>query len=323
MTSKPEYFVEGISIMRLRTRSCAYNGFTVVELLVSVGVISILMALLLPAVQSVRESSRQIQCKNNLHQIGIAVHSFHDQYTYIDASRTLETIVAQMGEAPMAAAFKASDEAVLNGTRNDLSAIQSPRSYVCPSDSLARRNEKHVSYALNCGSTLGQSSGVRKRRAPYQFRFSEATDGLSSTSLFAEKLVPLPDLELLREADGRKSPLRYDWRTEVEFRRGEERAVFQHCTSPEVRAIATRGTHYFYTLRYGDPPYYDHILPPNNWSFTSLGDHGVGPFASSSQHVGGVQILFLDGSVDFVSSDVDVEVFWKLGTIAGGEPAAR
>lgn len=310
-------------MIRLRTRICAQNGFTVVELLVSVGVVSILMALLLPAVQFARESSRQVQCRNNLHQIGIAVHSFHDQYTFIDADRTLESIVVQMGEAPIAAAFKASDDAALNGTQFDLSGLPSPSSYVCPSDSMALRSEKHVSYALNCGSTLGGTSGVRKTKAPYKFRFSEATDGLSSTSLFAEKLVLLPNIELLSETDGRNSPLRYNWRTEVEFRRGDELALFQHCTSPEVRATATRGAFYDYTLRYGDPPYYDHILPPNNWSFTDLGDHYDGPSTASSQHAGGVQVLYLDGSVDFMSSDVDVEVFWKLGTIAGGEPAAR
>jgi prepilin-type processing-associated H-X9-DG protein len=290
-------------------------GLTLVELLVIIGIVGLLCSLLLPAIQQSRETARSMQCRDHLRQLGIAAHSVHDLRGALDTIHTHTTLLAAMGESAIANAIAANHEALLNGDPTRVVRVASPVSYGCPSDGLLRHSLGHVSYALNFGATLVRRSGI-KTHGRDDIRFSEITDGLSNTGFMSERLVLLPEIEAVSIATARQIPLRYLWESRM-FSPGDEDAMADYCLSDEGRSQAGSGLFFGYFLQ-GDPPLYDHMLPPQQWSFSRVGNFD-GPLSATSLHPHGVNLLFVDGHVDVVSPNIDRRVYRGMGSTAGQE----
>lgn len=295
-------------------------GFTLVELLVVIAIIGILVGLLLPAVQAAREAARRMQCSNNLHQLGIALHNYEGAHKILPPGAIGRR--ASDGGYPPGAKRTPFIRFILpmieQGNRGNLyddrvNWHQQPQAnwedlfdfnpvFQCPSDStyLMETNpfrDHKGNYGVNWGSET-QLVINNVNRGPFYWgygaKFGHITDGLSNTFAILEMLqAPTP---VGTPVDRRGRP----W--------NEDSACYQISAdlSPNSRA-PDRG------ICVDQPQIQLPCIRGGSISQFTL--------AARSRHTGGVQVLRCDSSTQFMSESVDIQVYRGMSTAAGGEVA--
>ncbi|MGQ0636285.1 MAG: DUF1559 family PulG-like putative transporter [Planctomycetaceae bacterium] len=204
------------------------RGFTLIELLVVIAIIAVLIALLLPAVQQAREAARRTQCKNNLKQIGLAVHNYHDTHNifphafYTHAVNTGNSQAADWGWTTYILPFL--DQQGLYNTLNPgpqkihtvAATLDGARLlqtslpvYQCPTDTGPQPNTLRPFTLINgvvpainplhmgksnypgCGGDINYQTGLIVAVNISRVRIRDVTDGLSNTFLGGEKATLL------------------------------------------------------------------------------------------------------------------------------------
>ncbi len=288
------------------TRQPRPRGFTLIELLVVIAIIAILIALLLPAVQQAREAARRTQCNNNLKQIGLALHNYHDTFSKFPLS-TVDTglsrssvFAAILPYLDQSNSYQKYDFSRGNSDPVNLAVVsQVIPAYLCPSAVIRRavpiagcdaNNRAPGTYAVSTGS--GDPWGTQASGAPNNGAIVNAgtgstsmrdmTDGTSNTLLAGESAWNFPDYTFT------SGPCV-----------GQVRWGFTYWSSPYPLATA------FTTLG------------PFNPKTMSGDSRRLSNFRSD--HTGVVNMLRCDGSVRFVSENVDHGLLDAAATRAGGE----
>ena len=312
-------------------RAARRRGFTLIELLVVIAIIAILIALLLPAVQAAREAARKTQCKDNLHNIVIALHNYESDLRAFPPAR----INFPMVFSPQAQLLPFCEQAGLQrlidfnvpplafGSGSDSPAARYVVPFLlCPSDSGQVPGNAYgpTNYVACTGSglvgngTMVGSDGVIIS-APGRVGFKDITDGASNTVCFSETL--LGDGENPATGTNRQ-------RQVVELSGGTP-------TDPASCATAASGGGTWTSVRgakwinghYGDA-LYNHYYQPNS-AEPDCGNryHSHALTAARSQHPGGVHVALCDGRVRMVNDNVNLDVWRWLGGRNDGKVAAE
>ncbi|GIW85892.1 MAG: prepilin-type N-terminal cleavage/methylation domain-containing protein [Isosphaeraceae bacterium] len=307
------------------------RGFTLIELLVVIAIIGVLIALLLPAVQSAREAARRAQCTNNLKQIALAMHNYLESRGALPAGQYLSTgfsalamALPQLEQQPLFNAMNASFST--DAPENRTVCVTVVSSFLCPSDGPNRMPERGAAtnYHANKGKQVmwltpqrGPNGGLPLPDGVFYaesaVRLAEVRDGLSNTAFYSERV-------LADGSNGIVSP-----REDVFFHPGAPTTpdeARQMCLALDVNDLANQ-----FPLFMGAPwlhgqHTYQHSSAPNGRSCGFfLTTRATMP--PSSWHPGGVNVAFGDGSVRFLKETIDLKTWRAIGTRAGGEVVSQ
>ena len=309
----------------LRRRSAERKAFTLIELLVVIAIIAILIALLLPAVQQAREAARRSQCKNNMKQLGLAMHNYHDVHNQFPIASSCGTGPTSGGGnggntsgyvwlryilpyIDQVAMYNDWDENRAYNNGNNLTLIRTViPMMLCPSDpySEAWSSVPNYNYAVNLGRINNHAGpGNTYNGVTYEygtFRHSGSTTGY--TCKFRDIV------------DGTTNTLLM-----AEVRSGQ--------MTDDLRGLIWYVPHSGFSAHY--PPNTQVPDAMGGWCNTNVeanalkekmpcASTGSTIFSARSQHTGGVHVLLADGSTRFASENIDVELWRALSTRNGKE----
>jgi prepilin-type N-terminal cleavage/methylation domain-containing protein len=307
------------------------KGFTLIELLVVIAIIAILIALLLPAVQQAREAARRTQCKNNLHQLGIAMHNYHDSLNVLPPGlggsefSPHARILPYIDQTPL---FNSIDFNKLPDVAPNLEewAMNIP-AFLCPSntDKLPGNVGGRNNYWTSTGTTvLNGLPSTDPAHPNYNWpmpdgvfhngskvRFRDITDGTSNTAMMSEKMTG-------DGSNGISSPRTDTYQPGTYPANAQEAYTF--CMAVDVNDLSKQGISNIgvpWILGDNDSTYYYHTQPPNGRSCRYPPSRMAS--AANSEHIGGVHLLLCDGAVRFVSSNIDLPLWRAIGSRNGGE----
>ena len=313
------------------------RAFTLIELLTVVAVVSLLIALLLPAVQAARESARRSQCQANLRQLGIAVNSYASSFGLLPAgTRTLTwpgrtpdymgystfaLLLPSLDQQPIYNVINFSQVAssAYNEGPNVTAAITRLSVLICPSERhslselLPPRSFGRTSYGGSTGYGLVYEYpvGAFSRHPERPCKLADITDGLSSTMLFTEW-----NLSSINPDDNDPESATFDTESFLDDTEYDQFLAACRGLDPQTAPLGVKKSQNWIfdglanSLLSSD-------LTPNNYSCSNAGSSGA--VTSGSGHPRRTNVLFVDGHVIPVSNSVSIANWRSLSTRAGAE----